>query len=166
MKPIKFLFTGTLALTFTLALCLVVQMAQASPISRIEIEHDIPPSNLMPVDGMLVALPNLEVSVMRAVACSSIENREPVGVNTEFETNVGRVYCYTKVELPSGTTQEIKHVWKRNGKIMSTVQLTVKGPAYRTRSYKTITSRMAGDWTVEIQSSNGELLDTVPFTIQ
>ncbi len=163
MNPIKILFSGTLVLTFTLGLCLVVQIAKASPTN-----FPTEPASLayvMPVDGMWVAPIEQEVTVMKAVVCSSIENREPVGTSSSFSKDVGRVYCYSKLELAAGTSETVRHVWKHNDKTISTVELTVKGPAYRTRSYKTITSRMTGDWTVEIQNSQGDVLDTIAFTI-
>jgi hypothetical protein len=44
--------------------------------------------------------------------------------------------------------------------------LLVKGPTYRTASYKTMNADLAGKWTVEIATENGEILEAVDFQVQ
>ncbi|MEM7036933.1 MAG: hypothetical protein AAF570_08145, partial [Bacteroidota bacterium] len=75
----------------------------------------------------------LGMSVLRAATCTSIEAYEPVGEGSQFTLDVGRVYLYSKIKMPKGETGQIKHVWKLNGKVISTVELAVKGPTFRTR---------------------------------
>lgn len=120
-----------------------------------------------PPDGTLTstrsALQGLHVE--RAALCEGIEGHEPVGISSEFGPD-GRVYLYTKMVLPAGEQTTIQHVWKREGKTVSTVDLDISGPSYRTRSYKTMTTQSAGNWTVEVQTNTGEILDSIHFVVR
>ncbi|MEM6272112.1 MAG: DUF2914 domain-containing protein [Bacteroidota bacterium] len=105
------------------------------------------------------------LQVAQAVTCTAIDNREPVGTASTFSNDVGRIYCYSAITLPKGEISTIQHVWKLEGKVISTVELDVQGPRWRTRSYKTITPKMAGNWTVEI-TAGGNVLETLSFTVK
>ena len=106
------------------------------------------------------------ITILKASTCSEIENREPVGESQTFSSDVGRIYLYTKVEMDAGSSSNIQHVWKREGKVISTVKLKVQGPTWRTRSYKTIHPNMSGNYSVDIQSEGGKLIQTVSFKVQ
>lgn len=102
----------------------------------------------------------------KAVACLGIQDREPVGTGQVFPATTPRVYCYTLVE---GATeaQEILHVWYHGEQKVHDYALTVKGPRWRTWSYKTIYPGQRGPWRVDIvQGNSGVLLGSVSFTIQ
>jgi len=107
-----------------------------------------------------------QLELVRAVACTDIENREPVNEGEQFSLESGKVWIYSKVKLPAETSQTIQHIYFHEGKEVQTVDLDVKGPAYRTRSYKTIKSGMEGDWEVKIQTEAGQLLESISFSIQ
>jgi hypothetical protein len=103
------------------------------------------------------------MSIEKAVFCTEIDNREPVGVASSFSANTDRVYLHSSVRLPKGETATIQHVWKRDGNTISTVDLEVRGPRWRTRSYKTAPA--SGNWTVDIVAG-GNVLESVSFTIK
>ena len=102
---------------------------------------------------------------MEAVACETIENREPLYIGEGFSLDIDKVWIYSKVKLPEGTESSIQHVYYHEGKEIQTVDLTVKGPTYRTRSYKTIQTHMEGNWEVKVLDAKGNTLDTVEFMI-
>ena len=83
--------------------------------------------------------------------------------DTRFPADVGRLYCCTKI-FASGDGK-IYHNWIFEGKRVSSVELDVRrSNGYRTRSYKTIPEKYAGDWKVEVVA-DGEVIDTLHFTI-
>lgn len=106
------------------------------------------------------------IEILRAEACTGVEAYEPVGASSEFDREVGKVWIYTKVKMPKGENSTINHTYFRNGKQIQTVNLKVKGPTFRTRSYKTIHKGMHGDWKVEITTAGGKLIDTVNFSVE
>lgn len=106
-----------------------------------------------------------DIEVLRAEACTGIESYEPTGASSSFDKEVGRVYIYSKVKMPKGETSSINHTYFLDGKKIQTISLDVKGPTFRTRSYKTIHKGMDGEWKVEISTAGGKLLDTVTFTV-
>jgi hypothetical protein len=102
------------------------------------------------------------LKVEKAVAATSVENREPVGENTEFEASVGRVYCWSKI-LAETTPTTIKHVWYVDEQKVLELPLDIKYPSTRTWSIKTV---RAGRWRVDITDEAGTVLDSVSFTVK
>lgn len=50
------------------------------------------------------------VKINRIAVCRSIEEREPVGIGSEFSSDIGKVWCFTEaIEVGPETT--ITHVW-------------------------------------------------------
>ena len=113
----------------------------------------------------LPAATTASISINKAMFCTAIAEREPIGIATTFTKDVGRVYLYSQIKLPKGSHATIQHVWKLEGKTICTVDLKVRGPRWRTRSYKTITPKMAGNWTVDVMTG-GKLLESFDFQIQ
>lgn len=105
-----------------------------------------------------------EISVLKAVACTDIENHEPVDSASFFDINEDKVWIYSKVKLPKFHKGKIQHVYYLDGRKIQTIELDVKGPTFRTRSYKTMNENLCGDWKVEILNEAGRLLDTVEFS--
>ncbi len=102
------------------------------------------------------------LKVEKAVAATSVENREPVGENKEFEAAAGTVYCWTKIT--AGTTPAtIKHVWYFGKQKVFEKSLDVKYPSTRTWTAKTI---QAGDWRVDVTDEAGTVLTSVSFTVK
>ncbi len=111
-----------------------------------------------------IATAQAEISIIKAVACAGIENHEPVDPSTDFEVYDDKIWVYTKVKMPKGQKGVIQHVYYLNDKKIQTIDLKVKGPTFRTRSYKTMNANLCGEWKVEILNESGELLDTVEFS--
>jgi hypothetical protein len=96
--------------------------------------------------------------------CTGVEERMPVGMADQFPADVGQVCLWSKV---LGCTEEttIKHVWYYRGDEMATVELPVRGSAWRTYSYKTIPPRWSGDWVVKVIDADGNVLKAIPFKV-
>ena len=105
------------------------------------------------------------IQIKRAVIAPAIEKREPQGAGTSFPADIKRLYCFT--EVINGQDSEIQHKWYWNGTMISTVNLKITTPRYRTYSAKTIVAGMAGKWKVEIvDAASSDILEKVEFTIQ
>jgi hypothetical protein len=105
------------------------------------------------------------LTVLEAVACTSVENRAPVGAAEKFPANVGRLYLFIKLTVNGNSESSVKHIWKHNGKDLATVTLPVRGPQWRTYSSKTIDPSQTGDWTVDILNGTS-VVKTVAFKIE
>lgn len=103
------------------------------------------------------------ISILKAEACYAIEGHEPLDPSSYFGLESDKVWIYSKVKMEKGAKGKIHHVYIHEGKEVQTVTLKVKGPTFRTNSYKTINANMEGDWKVEIRDDAGNVLDTVEF---
>ena len=111
------------------------------------------------------ALDQGEIKVESAVICTSVEDRQPVGTDSVFNADIGRLYCFTKLTSQTDTA-EISHVWFFGDTQMAKVDLPVRAKDWRTWSSKRILLDWVGDWKVEIQDSEGNVLYEVFFVIK
>ncbi len=95
---------------------------------------------------------------------TGVADREPQGVAESFKSDVGKVYCWTKVTGAEGT--EITHAWYKGDEKMADVKLSVKYPSTRTWSAKTIPADGTGDWRVDVIAADGTVLKSLPFKVE
>jgi hypothetical protein len=106
-----------------------------------------------------------EIQVDNAVICISVEDRQPVGTDSVFNADIGRLYCFTQLTSQTDTT-EISHVWFLGDTQMAKVDLPIRAKTWRTWSSKRILLEWVGDWRVEIQDSSGKVLYEIFFVIK
>ncbi len=94
---------------------------------------------------------------------TGVVDREPQGVAESFKSDVGKVYCWTKVTGAEGT--EITHAWFKGEEKMGEVKLAVKYPSTRTWSAKTIPADGKGDWRVDVVAADGTVLKSLSFKV-
>ena len=97
--------------------------------------------------------------------CSSVENRQPIGISSSFSADVDCVCCFTKLSSDQDMTS-ISHVWYYNDKEMADIELQIKAKTWRTWSSKKILNSWTGKWRVDIVSPGGEVLATKEFNIE
>jgi hypothetical protein len=114
---------------------------------------------------VLGAMAQEGLRVERAAVARSVENREPVGEAASFPADVGSLSCFSKI-VGAGEETEIYHVWRHGPTERAKVKLTVRGSSWRTWSTKRILPGWTGAWTVEIQDAQGNVLESVPFTVE
>jgi len=105
------------------------------------------------------------IKVENAVICTSVEDRQPVGVGSVFNADIGRLYCFTKLTSQTDTA-EISHVWFLGDTQMAKIDLPIRAKTWRTWSSKRILLDWVGDWRVEIQDSEGNVLYEIFFVIK
>ena len=93
---------------------------------------------------------------------TGIEDREPVDQITFVKSGVEKVYFFTDLRGLNGQT--IQHRWVHAGEMKAAVFFEVRGPRWRVWSSKELLPDWIGDWTVEIVTSEGEVLAAETFT--
>jgi hypothetical protein len=105
----------------------------------------------------------LAVEVADAVVCQDVQDREPVGAADSFSSDIGKVWCWSKIKDGKGT--RIKHVYYYEGAEKAIIELTIGSSSWRTYSSKRILSSWTGQWRVDIVGEDGEVLKSLEFTI-
>jgi hypothetical protein len=77
--------------------------------------------------------------------------------------------AYTAIYAPAGLRQPVDHVWRRNGRTVNVIRLTVDGgrqEGYRTFSRKiSFPPNAAGRWTVDVMTASGQLIGRLRFRV-
>ena len=104
------------------------------------------------------------VAVAEAVTAKSVVDRAPQDTGSAFPSDVGQLFCWTKVTGASGD-QTIHHVWFHGDTQVGDVELQVGGSPWRTWSRKTVPADWTGAWHVEIRDAGGTVLKRIDFTV-
>jgi len=94
---------------------------------------------------------------------TAIEEREPVDQVSFIGTDVNKIYFYSDLREMTGTV--VTHKWIYGGNVMAEVDFAVKGPRWRVWSSKALEPKYVGDWTVEVVTSDGEVLASETLTL-
>ena len=104
-------------------------------------------------------------NIARLVIAGSVEDLEPVGAVNAFSSSTEKVYCFLEAKDIVEDT-EIALLWYHEGTNKAVVKLTLrKGSRWRTYSSKKL-GGLTGAWTVELQANDGNVLETVAFTVE
>ena len=105
------------------------------------------------------------LTIEKLVICTSIEDRQPVGVDSTFSKDVGKLYCFSNI---TGAEKQcsISQVWYYKDKEMAKIKLDVKDKTWRTWSSKKIVTFAVGQWRVDVVSEKGDVLASKKFTIE
>ncbi len=106
-----------------------------------------------------------KITLSESGICSGIAGHRPVGEATQFRSDAGKIWVYTRFIMEKEEASKIKHVYYFDGKKVSEVILDVHGPSFRTNSYKTINDKFVGDWKVEVVAEDGGVFETLEFTV-
>jgi cytoskeletal protein RodZ len=116
------------------------------------------------VDQSSTASDNL--NVVRAVAASDIQNKNPANIANAFSWSTERVYIWSRIECKQPPSS-IRHIYYFEGHKVNDIELKIKSPQWRTWSYKTLLEkRWIGQWKVDITSVEGELLQRIFFEVK
>lgn len=105
------------------------------------------------------------IEVANIAVCTSVESKQPMGTDSVFSSDVGKLYCFTKLTSDTDSSQ-ISHVWFYNDKQMAKIDLPMNAKSWRTWSAKTIWPAWKGNWRVEIQDSNGNIIKSISFRLK
>lgn len=105
-----------------------------------------------------------DLAVSRAVVAVAVEDREPVGVASQFSVKVGAVLCFSEV-VGAGEASQVAHVWLFGDEEQRRITLPVRGERWRTWSTKRIGQDQIGAWRVVVEGPDGDALAEVAFTV-
>lgn len=88
---------------------------------------------------------------------SGIEDRQPTGVAGSYPANTAELVGWTRVRGAKEPT-EVWHIWKRDGKHVSRVKLSVQSSNFRT--YSRVDVSGPGKWTLIVENFAGRELAT------
>ncbi len=104
-------------------------------------------------------------TIARFVIAGSVENLEPVGAVNAFSSSTEKVYCFLEAKDIAEDT-EIALLWYHEGTNKAVVTLPLrKGSRWRTYSSKKL-GGLTGAWTVELQANDGNILESITFTVE
>ena len=106
-----------------------------------------------------------KIKVTDIAVCTSVQNRQPNGIDSVFSSDIKKLYCFTEIKIQTDSA-EISHVWLYKDKQMAKINLPVKAKTWRTWSSKTIIPAWKGKWRVEIQESDGNIISSKSFIIK
>jgi hypothetical protein len=127
--------------------CLILAAALALPV-------------LATAEGELAVKPVVGV-VARAAITNGIAEREPIDALNRVTNDHETIYFFT--ELRDFAGQEVIHRWSYRGKAMAEVPFQVDGSRWRVWSTKKMNAGWLGDWTVEVVSAQGDVVETSRF---
>ena len=105
------------------------------------------------------------VSVSEAAIGTGVEERVLVGQGFQFDSSVGKLYAFTRIIGAPSETQ-VSHKWYYGDQLMAEVSLPVRGANWRTWSTKSVMPDWVGNWRVDVIGEDGEVLDSMNFSIQ
>jgi hypothetical protein len=101
----------------------------------------------------LAASPPAAAGSAQIVLASRVVDKTPDGRSLQFGSQ-DSVYCWTRVHGENG--RSIKHIWKRNGRVIREMSLKIGADDYRTWSRKD--TLWPGHWTVAVEDEDGRPL--------
>jgi hypothetical protein len=104
------------------------------------------------------------LEVAEAVITTAVVDRQPTDNLTTVAKDIGTVFCWMRVTGAEGEIQ-VDHVWYKDDTEVARVRLRVAGSNWRTWSSKNIDPMWTGSWRVDIVGPDGEVLQSVPFTV-
>ncbi len=111
----------------------------------------------------LAALAAGTPEVTRAVLCTAIVDREPVGAVETITTGEQTVFFFNEITNGAGST--ISHRWLYNGTEMASVPLKIGADRWRTWSSKQVWHLLPGELKVQALDETGVVLAEQVLTI-
>ncbi len=102
-------------------------------------------------------------NVSRFIISQNVIENEPVGTINDitFENNIATIYAFSQVDDSKNTT--LYYQWSLNDEDVAKIQIGVIGNRWRSHSSKFVQSNMHGQWKVELQNENGDVLAISQF---
>lgn len=117
-------------------------------------------SGLFPLAVGLALAAQEAITVTRAVVCTDVVDREPVGSASTFADSIATLYCFTELD---GAEGQVTHVWHHGDQSRAEISLTKKAGRWRTWSSKRMVKEWTGTWRVDVRDAAGTVLKSVAF---
>lgn len=110
----------------------------------------------------LFSISAAQAEVARSIITTGVVDREPTSELERIEPGTERVIYFT--ELRDMSDKSVSHVWKYDGEVVAEVKFDVGGPRWRVWSSKNLMPEWAGEWSVSVVDSWGNVLAEKSFT--
>jgi hypothetical protein len=104
------------------------------------------------------------LEVTEGEVCLDVVDRECTGAETNFPSNVGKLYCLTKITGAKGASKAT-HVWYYGHTERARIALDIRSAGWRTYSSKIIQAHETGDWHIDVLGPEDEFLKVIQFEI-
>lgn len=103
-------------------------------------------------------------SLARIAICEDVQERTPIGEADRFPSDVGRLWCFTKV-VDADPPTRIFHRWYVGDSLMEEIPIRIDGKSWRCWTNKGIRMSWRGPCRVEIVTESGDVLGTKEFSL-
>ena len=120
-------------------------------------------------------VPPAPLFLARAVVARTVEGLEPVDVVASSVpagtvAGWGGIAAYTAIYAPGGLSEDIAHVWRRNGAVVARIPLSAvrggRAEGFRTWSHRRdLRPPLAGRYQVDVVTAWGQLIGRLRFTV-
>lgn len=116
--------------------------------------------------GMMILDPaqSQAMDVVEGLITTQISDRQPVDSVQSYPASSGKLFCFTRIIGAAGDSR-VFHVWYHGEREMARVELSVRSSDWRTWSSKSLLPGWTGDWRVEVVDDEGNLLQTISFSL-
>lgn len=105
------------------------------------------------------------ISISEIAICEDVEERVPVHPADSFSSEIGQLWCFTRVQNADAPTQ-IFHRWYVGDDLVDEIAIEVGGHHWRCWSTKTILPNWTGQCRVEILTEQGDVISTKEFVLE
>jgi hypothetical protein len=107
---------------------------------------------------------SLELKMTRSVMCEDVKENKPYNEGLTFSSDLGKISCYTEFDpVPERTS--IYHCWYFNNNLSTRRKLILNPPRWSALSQIQVRETEKGPWRVEITDEEGNILQTLRFSI-
>ncbi|MDX9719960.1 MAG: DUF2914 domain-containing protein [Myxococcota bacterium] len=107
-----------------------------------------------------------ELSVKRHLVASGVEDDEPTGEATSFDTDTEKIYCYLELDH-QGKEAQMAVLWKHEGKLHHRQPMKILwGPKIRTWAKLKPRPKLVGSWSCEFEDAEGKIVSSTAFSIK
>jgi hypothetical protein len=106
-----------------------------------------------------------DMAISEIAVCEEVQERVPVGEADAFPSEIGQLWCFTRVQNAEAPTQ-IFHRWYVGDNLVDEIAINVGSEHWRCWSTKTILPNWTGDCRVEILTEEGDVIMTKEFVLE
>ena len=114
------------------------------------------------------ALPAAPLKVVDAGIGTGVQNRALLGRAHVLHEVPEKLWCFSAIYAPRGLSDELAHIWSRDGVLLSRIPLSIRGGrkrGYRTWSFQPVPPRAGGRYRCEVVTPFGQVLSVSTVTI-
>ena len=107
------------------------------------------------------------VVVKKIVLAAGVENREPIGLSSQFTRGPGKAYCYITIPNLDGAIEQVSVVWAQGGVEKLRTEMAIKkSRAFRTWAHLRLDyASRVGAWECRVLDQRGQKIASASFEI-